>query len=215
MEIYVKEYIDLLLRENQKQNLISRKASREDIEQHVMDSLQLLEWETLDGRNVIDIGSGAGFPGLILAIACPRSRVTLLESDLKKSAFLQMVIKDMGIMNVRVIRERAEILGQDSQYREGFDVCTNRAVAAMNVVLEYGIPLLKLGGEVFLWKGRIVQEEIAAAQNALRLLGGKVKAVYQYNLRQDKDRFIVAVEKMSNTTRAYPRRVGVPAKNPL
>ncbi|PKM78753.1 MAG: 16S rRNA (guanine(527)-N(7))-methyltransferase RsmG [Firmicutes bacterium HGW-Firmicutes-15] len=215
MEIYVKRFIQLLFKENEKQNLVSRKAGPEEIEQHVQDSLQLLEWVPLVDLDVIDIGTGAGFPGLILAMACPQSRFTLIESDLKKSGFLQMVIEELGLENVRVIRERAEVLGQDRQYRNSFDVCTNRAVAAMNVVLEYGIPLVKLGGRVFLWKGRNVQQEIMEAEGALEKLGGKIETVYLYKLRQERDRAIVAVEKVGRTPDQYPRRVGAPTKSPL
>jgi 16S rRNA (guanine527-N7)-methyltransferase len=215
MEIYVKRFVQLLFAENEKQNLVSRKAGSEEIEQHVRDSLQLLEWVNLVNLEVIDIGSGAGFPGLILAMACPQSRFTLLESDLKKSGFLQMVIEELGLENVLVIRERAEVLGQDRQYRNSYDVCTNRAVAAMSVVLEYGIPLIKRGGRVFLWKGRNYQQEIAEAEVALEILGGKIEDVYLYNLRQARDRAIVAVEKVGRTPGQYPRRVGAPAKSPL
>lgn len=215
MEIYVKRFVQLLFAENEKQNLVSRKAGSEEIGQHVRDSLQLLEWVNLVNLEVIDIGSGAGFPGLILAMACPQSRFTLLESDLKKSGFLKMVIEELGLENVLVIRERAEVLGQDRQYRNSYDVCTNRAVAAMSVVLEYGIPLIKRGGRVFLWKGRNYQQEIAEAEVALEILGGKIEDVYLYNLRQERDRAIVAVEKVGRTPGQYPRRVGAPAKSPL
>src|SRR5665647_954335 len=215
MEIYVKRFMQLLFAENEKQNLVSRKAGSEEIEQHIRDSLQLLEWVNLVNLEVIDIGSGAGFPGLILAMACPQSRFTLLESDLKKSGFLKMVIEELGLENVLVIRERAEVLGQDRQYRNSYDVCTNRAVAAMSVVLEYGIPLIKRGGRVFLWKGRNYQQEIAEAEVALEILGGKIEDVYLYNLRQERDRDIVAVEKVGRTPGQYPRRVGAPAKSPL
>lgn len=215
MEIYVKRFVQLLFAENEKQNLVSRKAGSEEIGQHVRDSLQLLEWVNLVNLEVIDIGSGAGFPGLILAMACPQSRFTLLESDLKKSGFLKRVIEELGLENVLVIRERAEVLGQDRQYRNSYDVCTNRAVAAMSVVLEYGIPLIKRGGRVFLWKGRNYQQEIAEAEVALEILGGKIEDVYLYNLRQERDRAIVAVEKVGRTPGQYPRRVGAPAKSPL
>jgi 16S rRNA (guanine527-N7)-methyltransferase len=205
----------LLFTENEKQNLVSRKAGPEDIRQHVQDSLQLLEWVPLVDLDVIDSGSGDGFPGLILAMACPQSRFTLLESDLKKSGFLQMAIDQFGLVNVRVIRERAEVIGQDPKYRNSFDVCTNRAVAAMNVVLEYGIPLVKPGGRVFLWKGRNVEQEIIEAAGALEILGAKIEAIYLYKLMQERDRAIVAVEKVGQTPGQYPRRVGVPTKSPL
>jgi 16S rRNA (guanine527-N7)-methyltransferase len=215
MEINVKSYIELLLRENQKQNLVSRKAGAPEIEQHVQDCLQVLEWVSLIDLDVIDIGSGAGFPGLILAMACPQSRFTLVESDLKKSLFLQMAVEELGLANVKVVRERAEVLGRDQQYRNRYDVCTNRAVAAMNVVLEYSIPLVKLGGKVLLWKGKSYQQEIDEAQNALKKLGGKIGNIFLYKLIEEKDRAIIAVEKVRPTPDQYPRRVGAPTKNPL
>jgi 16S rRNA (guanine527-N7)-methyltransferase len=215
MEIIVKRFIHLLLEENKKQNLVSRKTGPEEIEKHIQDSIQVLDWVPLEGLDVIDIGSGAGFPGLVLAIVCPQSRLTLVESDLKKSDFLHFVGKELGLDNLRVIRERVEILGQSKQHRASYDVCTSRAVAAMRVVLEYGIPLLKPGGKVLLWKGSSYQQEITEAEVALEILGGKIKDVFSYNLMQERDRVIVAVEKVRRTPAKYPRRVGTPAKIPL
>jgi len=215
MEIYVKEFIQLLLAENEKQNLISRRAGVEEVKRHIEDSLQVLEWVCLAGTDIVDIGSGAGFPGLILAMACPQSRFTLIEADLKKSSFLELVSKDLGLKNVEVTRERAEVLGQSDYNRARYDFCTSRAVAAMNVVLEYGLPLIKVEGEVLLWKGRHFQQEIDEAEVALEILGGSVEDVYCYNLMDEWDRAIVAVKKVRPTPEKYPRRVGAPSKKPL
>jgi len=215
MEIYVKRFVQLLLEENKKQNLISRKAGPEEIEQHIKDSVAILKWVSLTDQQVIDIGSGAGFPGLILAMVCPESYVTLVESDLKKSGFLQYACAELELRNVRIIRDRVETLGQAGEHRNRYDFCTSRAVAAMRVVLEYGIPLVKPEGKLLLWKGSSYQQEIAESQTALKILGGSLEEVYLYNLLQERDRAIVVVKKVMPTPLQFPRRIGMPAKNPL
>jgi len=215
MEIYVKRYVQLLLEENKKQNLISRRAGLEEIEQHIQDSVEVLKWVSLTDMKVIDIGSGAGFPGLILAMVCPGSEVSLVESDLKKSVFLQHACDELGLKNVKVIRDRVENLGHESGYRDSYDICTSRAVAAMRVVLEYGIPLVMPEGRVLLWKGSGYQQEIAESQMALEVLGGKVEEVHLYNLLHERDRAIVTVRKVRPTPQQFPRRIGAPTKKPL
>lgn len=215
MEINVNRFAQLLLAENQKQNLISRRAGGKEIEQHIKDSIQVLQWVSLDNRQVIDIGSGAGFPGLILAMVCPGSRVTLVEADLKKSLFLQYVCDQLELDNVRVIRDRAENLGCDPVHREKYDFCTSRAVAAMRVMLEYGVPLVNTEGQVLLWKGSSYRQEIAEARMALEILGGRVEEIYLYNILPGSERAIVAVRKVHPTPPQYPRKVGVPGKRPL
>lgn len=211
----IKKFVELLLIENQKQNLISRKTGPEELERHIQDSLQVLTWVPLSDCEVVDIGSGAGFPGLVLAMGRLDCRMTLVESDLKKSSFLQQVSAELGLENVQVIRARVETLGHDEQYRDRYDLCTSRAVAAMKVMLEYGLPLVKLGGKVLLWKGSSHQQEISEAQNALQTLGGEIEAVHPYSLMQERDRALVVVKKVSPTPGQYPRRIGMPTKKPL
>jgi len=215
MEYNVNIFKQLLWRENQKQNLISRKSTMEEIDKHLLDSLQALEFVDFHGKKVVDIGSGAGFPGLVLAIALPGINMTLLESDQKKSGFLKMVQDELGMDNVQIVTRRAEEAGQDRVLREGFDLCTARAVAAMNIMLEYGIPLLKTEGELLLWKGRNYQAEICQAQKALQVLNAEVKEVFHYSLVEEMDRVIVAVKKTGACPEKYPRRVGIPVKRPL
>lgn len=215
MEIIVNNFIDLLLEENQKQNLVSRKAERSDIEKHVADSRSLLDVVSLEGLNIIDIGSGAGFPGMILAMLCPQARVTLVEADLKKSQFLLEASRQLNLNNVQVVRERAETLGRLPQYRESFDICSSRAVAGMNVLLEYCLPLVRVDGKAAMWKGKNYEQEIKAAQNSLALLKGQVENIYKYSLKEDGDRVIVMVGKLGLTPAKYPRRPGIPAKRPL
>lgn len=215
MEYKVSRYKQMLLEENQRQNLVSRKTCQEELDKHIQDSLALFEVMGLEGKELIDIGSGAGFPGMVLAIKCPKCQVTLLEADLKKSRFLQTVIDGLNIHNAKVVRLRAEELGQDKQYRGKYDICTCRAVAAIRVVLEYALPLLKMGGKAVLWKGRNYQEEIKDAKGAVAALGGEWEKVYSYSLINDIDRFLVTVKKKYETPEGYPRRIGIPAKRPI
>ncbi len=215
MEINVKRYLEILMEENQRQNLVSRKTARSDLDQHVSDCLQVLEWYSLSGENIIDIGSGAGFPGLVLALAEPGCQMTLVESDWKKSEFLELVVNKLEISNIEVIRERVENLGRDCIHRGSFDLCTSRAVAVTRILLEYGMPLVKTGGRLLLWKGSQYQAEMDEAQQALKILGGRVETVHPYSLMHESDRVIVSVQKISPTPPQYPRKVGTPSKRPL
>ncbi len=215
MEYNVREYKRLLLEANTRHNLVSRRSIDQEIDKHIEDSLIMVKNFDWTGKRVIDIGSGAGFPGLVLALACPQAEFTLLEADLKKSAFLEMVKEQLELDHVRVLRKRAEELGRDPVHRNAYDIGTARAVANMNILLEYGLPLLKSGGCLLLWKGRNYQEEINGANTALEILGGKIKEIIAYNLLEERDRVIVVCEKAQATPEKYPRRVGIPAKRPL
>jgi len=215
MEINVNKFLELLARENAKHNLVSRKAGQEELFSHIEDSRQLLDFCSLVDKKIIDIGSGAGFPALILAIYCPDAQFTLVEADLKKSDFLALVVAELGLQNVEIVRERVEILGQNPLFRGQYDICTSRAVAAMNIMMEYGLPLVKQGGSLYLWKGKNYQQEIEQAEPALKILRGRVEESYLYNLLEEKDRAIVVVRKAGETPKQYPRRVGIPGKRPL
>lgn len=215
MEINVNRFLRLLLEENLRQNLVSRQITHADLKLHVKDSLEVLQFMALGGLKIVDIGSGAGFPGLVLAMAEPQCEMTLVESDLKKSNFLKETIAALQLTNVKVIRERVEILGQDNQYRGVYDLCTSRAVASMRILLEYGLPMVKQAGRLMMWKGSNYQQEIAEAKAALEQLGGRLIGVHPYALINDQDRAIVIVEKICPTPSLYPRRVGTPAKRPL
>ncbi len=214
MEYSVKMFKEMLLEENLRHNLVSRKTLPEELEKHIEDSRILLKFMDLNGNRVVDIGSGAGFPGLILAIYCPEAEFLLLEADLKKAEFLRAFIQCSGLKNCMVLRRRAEEVGR-SELRGCFDLCSCRALASMNIALEYGMPLLRPGGKLLLWKGRNYTREIEQAANALVTLGGKVVDIYNYSLMAERDRAIVVVEKLEETPGKYPRRVGIPAKRPL
>ncbi len=215
MEYNVNRYLNLLTAENKKHNLVSRRNFDEENLKHVEDSQIILQFEDLNNKRIVDIGSGAGFPALVLAIRSPESHFTLVESDLKKKNFLSKVVEELDLPNVEVVRERAELLGHHNFYRNKFNICTSRAVAQINVMLEYGLPLLVLGGEMWLWKGRNYPQEIEDAQNALNLLGGKLDSIHQYTLMGEKDRAIIIIKKVGHTPQKYPRRVGIPSKRPL
>lgn len=134
---------------------------------------------------------------------------------MKKSEFLQRAVEYLELSNVTVIRNRAEALGRDDDYRDGYDLCTSRAVASMRIMLEYGIPLVKVGGRLLLWKGSHYLSEIDEARQALLILGGCLEAIHQYSLVHEGDRAIVAVRKQYPTPLRYPRKVGTPSKRPL
>lgn len=215
MEYIVNRFKELLTKENEVHNLVSRKTGIRDLDRHIEDSLQLNQLVDLSGKSLIDIGSGAGFPALILALGNPGLAVTLVEADNKKSAFLQMAARELELPALEVVCRRAEELGQDQGYREKYDICTSRAVAELRILLEYGVPLVRVGGWLYLWKGRNWEKEVEEAQNALQLLGAKVERVFDYSLMEDRDRVILGVRKLLPTEERYPRRVGIPSKRPL
>jgi 16S rRNA (guanine527-N7)-methyltransferase len=215
MEISVNRFLELLWEENKKQNLISRQAGKVELEQHVADSMHGLKWTKSSGLQIIDIGSGAGFPAIIMALVSPQNRFTLVESDIKKSRFLSNMVEQLEMKNCQVICERVEKVGHQDHMRGQFDLCTNRAVASMRVLIEYGLPLLRLGGRLIMWKGSNYQQEIREAETAMKLVGGRIQEIFSYNLMGINDRTIVIVEKNQITPEKSPRRIGVPTKRPL
>lgn len=215
MEYNVNKYKELLCRENAVHNLISRKTGIIELDKHIADSLKALDSIKQPGLKAVDIGTGAGFPGLVLAMARPDWAYTLIESDRKKSQFLMEAGRELGIKSLRVENKRVEELGQDQAFRETFDLCTSRAVATTNILLEYGLPLLREGGRLLLWKGRNYQNELDQAQNALAILGGELEEVATYTLMEEKDRVILIIRKVGVCPDKYPRRTGIPSKRPL
>ncbi len=215
MENNVKIYKKYLLEENDKTNLVSRRTIEEELDLHIEDSKKVFERWQLKKQKIIDVGSGAGFPGLIMAMYCQDNEYTLLESELKKCNFLQQTIEMLKINQVQVIRGRAEEIGHHKDYREQYDVSASRAVAAMRVIIEYCLPLTQVGGMVFLWKGPRYEEEIEQSQNALQVLGGKVEDIHLYKIGGGRQRAIIQIRKIQPTPEKYPRRTGLPVKRPL
>jgi len=185
---------------------------------HFLDSLTiLLAWDRQSPpERVIDVGTGAGFPGLVLKILWPNIRLTLVESVHKKADFCRHMVDRLNLEGVRVLSERAEVVGQDPTHRHGYDLAVARAVARMPILMEYLLPLIHRNGVVMAMKGETAHSETHAAQNAINLFGGKLHKLINIKLPGVvEERFIVVVHKIARTPDEYPRRVGVPAKNPI
>ena len=215
---HLADYLDLLLQVNQRVNLTAARQRDEAWRRLIIDSLTLLpgldDWR--GGSAVIDIGSGGGLPGIPLAVIRPDLKLTLLEATGKKVRFLEQAVQHLGLENVVTIQERAESLGQRAPHRQGYDVAVCRAVGVMSVLLEYALPLIRVGGRVLAMKGPKAETELGAAADALALLGAGELAVYDaYPASFGNDLVIVSIVKDRPTPATYPRRPGVPKSEPL
>ncbi len=168
------------------------------------------------GARVIDVGTGAGFPGLPLRIVCPGVRLTLLEATRKKVDFLEHLLRRLGLTDVEVIHARAEDLGHRPGYREGYDWALARALAEMPTLAEYLLPLVRVRGAVLAQKGENAPAEVHAAEEAIRILGGRLRKLVPVDLHGlAETRYLVVVDKVAATPEKYPRRPGIPEKRPL
>lgn len=185
---------------------------------HFLDSLTvLLGWERHGPpARVIDVGTGAGFPGLILKLVWPAAQVTLVESVHKKADFCRHMVERLALSDVTVLSERAEAVGQDPDHRQSYDLAVARAVARMPILMEYLLPLVHRNGIVMAMKGESAPAETQTAERAIHLMGGKLHKLIRVELPGVvEERFLVVVNKVARTPEEYPRRVGVPAKSPL
>jgi 16S rRNA (guanine527-N7)-methyltransferase len=185
---------------------------------HFLDSLTiLLAWgRQSPPEKLIDVGTGAGFPGIILKLIWPKTQVTLVESVHKKADFCQHVVERLGLEQVSVIPQRAEVVGQDPAHRQTYDLAVARAVARMPILMEYLLPLVHRNGIVMAMKGETAPAETHTASHAIKMMGGKVNKLINVELPGVvEERFIVVVSKIARTPEDYPRQTGVPAKNPL
>lgn len=212
-ELYERTLLDWNLRFN----LTAIRDPEEMRVKHFLDSLTcLIAMRDTPADRVIDIGTGAGFPGIPLKIVCPGMRLTLVESVGKKVQFLRHTVKVLGLEGVTILQERAETLGQNEGHRERYDWALGRAVAVMTVLAEYLLPLVKVGGRVLAMKGESGPAEAHAAEHSMRLMGGHLRQLIPVALPTIvEERYLVVVDKVAATPLGYPRRVGLPAKKPL
>lgn len=210
-------YLSLLLEWNEKMNLTAITEKRDVVLKHFADCLSLLpalQWQA--GMQVIDVGTGAGFPGIPVKIACPDLEMTLLDSLQKRIGFLEEVVRQLELDGVHCIHSRAEDGGQSSDHREKYDLCVSRAVANLAVLAEYCLPFVKVGGRLAALKGPDAVAEVEQAQGALQKLGGKVIEIRDVAIPfTELSHKLVFIEKIAPTPKQYPRKAGKISKAPL
>lgn len=199
-------YAERLVRWNEHVNLTAITEPDDIVIKHFIDCLYIMKYVAFKkDEKLVDVGTGAGFPGMPLLIANPDLDVTFVDSMEKRIGFLRDVLKNIGLTGTR-IHERAEIVGKDADYREKFDYATARAVAPLNVLCEYCLPLVKVGGLFVSLKGSSGIEELKAAENAINVLGGEVAKAVEYQLPNGDGRSIIIIRKISQTPTKYPRK---------
>lgn len=208
-------YMNLLIEWNSKINLTAITKPEEIVLKHFIDSLTVNRYIDKN-KSIVDVGTGAGFPGIPLKIYRPDIKVTLVDSLNKRINFLNNVISDLKLENINTVHSRVEDFGKDNNYREKFDYVTARAVANLAVLSEYLIPIAKIGGKCICMKGSNIDEEMKNAERAIDILGGKISKVDNFKLPSDEIvRNVVVVEKIKATPKKYPRKSGVPGREPL
>jgi len=210
-------YYEMLVETNKVMNLTAITEYDEVVDKHFVDSLSLIQAIDLDQPlKVIDVGTGAGFPGIPLKIAFPQLKIVLLDSLNKRINFLNRVIEALELTDIETIHGRAEDFGRNPEYREKFDLCVSRAVANLSTLSEYCLPFIQVGGHFIPYKSGKIQEEMEASRRAVTLLGGNIAECLSYNLADtDMERSLVIIEKVKPTKKAYPRKAGKPSKEPL
>ena len=209
------KYMNLLIEWNEKINLTAITEPKEIIIKHFIDSLTVLK--DIKGKNtLVDVGTGAGFPGIPLKIMDEEIKITLLDSLNKRINFLNEVIKQLDLKNIETIHSRVEEAGKNKKYRERFDIATARAVANLATLSEYMLPLVKVSGKSICMKGSEVSEELQNRKKAISILGGEIENIDNFQLpKSDMMRNIVIIKKVKNTPNKYPRKPGTPSKEPI
>ena len=208
--IYMKEILEW----NEKVNVTAIKDEKEFIVKHFIDSLTIEKYIT-NGEKVIDIGTGAGFPGIPIKITKNKSHVDLVDSVNKKLNVIRDIIPKIKLEDIECIHTRAEDLAKNVKYRESYDVVTSRAVANLTTLVEYMLPFVKVGGKIICMKGPNVEEELAESKKAISILGGKIEQIENINIDSDYERNIIIIKKEKPTPKQYPRGQGKPLKEPI
>ncbi len=209
------KYMNLLIEWNEKINLTAIIEPEEIILKHFIDSLTICKYIE-NNATLADVGTGAGFPGIPLKIYRPDIKITLVDSLNKRINFLNEVINNLELKNIVTIHSRVEDFGKNKNYREKYDYVTARAVANLNTLSEYLVPIVKVNGKAICMKGNDVQDEVDNAKHAIKILGGTVEKVDYFKLpNSDISRNIIVVKKVNNTPARFPRKAGMPSKEPL
>lgn len=208
-------YMEILVEWNKVMNLTNIIEPIEIIQKHFVDSLTVLK-EIGNTDKVIDVGTGAGFPGIPIKIALPEAKIVLLDSLNKRIKFLDEVIEKLQLRNIETIHGRAEEFAKNKLHREKYDIAVARAVAPLNILSEYLLPFVNIGGYAICMKGSKGKEEVKDAEKSIEILGGKVLNIEEFCLpKTEMERTIVKIEKVKNTDKKYPRKAGTPSKEPL
>lgn len=211
------EFMEMLKSYNQRMNLTAITDDLEIIVKHFLDSLTCIKTGVIKNNSkLIDVGTGAGFPGIPLKIYNESLKLVLVDASKKKIRFLEKVIENLGLKDVVALHERAENLGQNNDFREKFDAAFSRAVSSMSVVSEYCLPLLKKDGYFICQKGKTLEEELNEGRKAIEVMGGKIDKIIDLRLPILGDkRKLVLIKKIKPTPQKYPRRPGIPKKRPI
>ena len=211
------KYFEMLVEWNEVMNLTAITEYDEVMKKHFVDSISLCKaYDVTQNKTVIDVGTGAGFPGIVLKIVYPQLSVVLLDSLNKRVNFLKNVITELGLTGISAIHGRAEDIARNKDYREKFDLCVSRAVANMSSLSEYCLPFVKVGGRFIPYKADGCDEEVKTASKAVNILGGKIRKIESYVIPDtDICRKFVVIDKLRNTSAKYPRKAGLPTKEPL
>lgn len=209
------KYMDLILTWNKKMNLTGITGKKDFIEKHVIDSLMVTKLIKIENcSSMIDIGTGAGIPGILIKIARPDLKMILIEAIRKKADFLHEAVSELGIKNIEIVNERSETAAKKEKYREKSDMAVARAVSSLKVLAELCLPFVKKDGIFIAMKGEKAQEEINEARNSLSIMGGEISDIIEYKVGNLGHRLII-IRKIASTPEKYPRRPGIPEKNPL
>ena len=208
-------YYDMLIDRNKVMNLTAITEFDEVMDKHFLDSVYLFRSIKLEaGYKLIDIGTGAGFPGIPLKIVFPELKITLLDSLNKRVGFLNDVIDELNLNDIEAIHGRAEDIARDKAYRASYDIAVSRAVANLSTLSEYCLPFVKIGGKFVSYKSGDCADEVDNAKAAIHLLGGKINKIDEFSYSNNSRSFIV-IDKVMNTSNKYPRKAGLPSKKPL